>query len=908
MAKMKEIQYVLSVHWDREWYQSFEEFRLRLLPLLDEILDGLARGELKGPLVCDGQTSPLEDYLYLRPERADEISQHIREGSIEAGAWYVLPDLFQVGGESLIRNIEHGLKSVSTWGGAAPVSLNCCDMFGLNSQVPQIAAGFGIECAYLWRGINKTEARNLIWSGADGTELPCFRFGENGYWIYAVQVRAACDRSDVPDREAFFNRLETVVEKETAATDIDTILLFDGMDHSHWDRDYYRMLVDPASPFRVVHRGLEAFSRRLSSQRNSINNRIQGEQREPGIYDQEEHALLAGTLSSRSYLKRENAACENLLSGLAEPWSLIDGLTGGLAVDDPIFLSRAWDFLLQNQPHDSICGTSIDEVHQDMLFRFRQCRDLAHGVLRRSLGSIARRLPGNSAVDPDRHKLVLFNASATDRPGVHAVRIDLPLHWRAAKYAEWAEGTSPGFGIYDSAGAPVKFQILYVYSGRKRYNTDRIKSVKFYAVDQVELLIDHTLPPCGWSTLTLSRDTAVAEHGVHPQALCRQTPRMIMNELIRAAVDSEGRVLLSDLRTGLEYPGLFAFESEAEQGTPFHHESGPNPDIRTDLGSPFHVRTLFSGELGAALEIRKTMLIPVEYDYKHSCRSDEEVELPITIRLELRKGDPCLYASVAVENNCRDHRLSVLFPTLAKAAEYLSDTPFDLVRRPIGMRKEFIDSFEREVDTHPQGFFTAVAAGSGGLAVVTDGLKEAAVLERPDHPIRQTLIRGYRRFKFRNGEDDSQMQGVWNFPLRILPLEGPPDPIDLFSHAADIRGSVHCEQVGPDQLYRKKTPEAGLPERLSLLRLDGAVLSAFRRRDDERTELRIWNPREETHQARIYISKEFLLASRLSRWEVVDFRGIPVGPDGGLEDGIIRLELPPKAIRTLLLVEDKDER
>ena len=35
-------------------------------------------------------------------------------------------------------------------------------------------------------------------------------------------------------------------------------------------------------------------------------------------------------------------------------------------------IDLAWKHLLENHPHDSICGCSIDQVHQDMIYRFDQ--------------------------------------------------------------------------------------------------------------------------------------------------------------------------------------------------------------------------------------------------------------------------------------------------------------------------------------------------------------------------------------------------------------------------------------------------------------------------------------------------------------------------------------------------------
>ena len=50
----KVIAYVHS-HWDREWYREFEEFRLRLIEVFDEIIIALKKGDLP-VFYFDGQT------------------------------------------------------------------------------------------------------------------------------------------------------------------------------------------------------------------------------------------------------------------------------------------------------------------------------------------------------------------------------------------------------------------------------------------------------------------------------------------------------------------------------------------------------------------------------------------------------------------------------------------------------------------------------------------------------------------------------------------------------------------------------------------------------------------------------------------------------------------------------------
>ena len=37
--KKRDIYYFAGTHWDREWYQTFQQFRYRLVDMLDELVE-----------------------------------------------------------------------------------------------------------------------------------------------------------------------------------------------------------------------------------------------------------------------------------------------------------------------------------------------------------------------------------------------------------------------------------------------------------------------------------------------------------------------------------------------------------------------------------------------------------------------------------------------------------------------------------------------------------------------------------------------------------------------------------------------------------------------------------------------------------------------------------------------------
>src|ERR1700742_3480245 len=130
---MRTIHVVLTTHWDREWVQTLGQYRFGL----------------------DGQAVPLEDYLDVRPERADVLRKHLAEGRLVAGPWYVLADQFLEGDEATIRNLLLGIATTRRFGGEPMLHGYVPDSFGSIATLPMILGGFGIKGANLGRGLTR---------------------------------------------------------------------------------------------------------------------------------------------------------------------------------------------------------------------------------------------------------------------------------------------------------------------------------------------------------------------------------------------------------------------------------------------------------------------------------------------------------------------------------------------------------------------------------------------------------------------------------------------------------------------------------------------------------------------------------------------------------------------------------
>src|SRR5262249_37209625 len=99
--------------------------------------------------------------------------------------------------------------------------------------------------------------------------------------------------------------------------------------------------------------------------------------------------LLPGVLSTHLDLKRENRHAEHRLVTISEPLHSLLKVTG--VKDYPgDGLRQAWKLLLQNHPHDSICGCSSDEVVADMIARTRALHQMLDALDRQAQQAVAR--------------------------------------------------------------------------------------------------------------------------------------------------------------------------------------------------------------------------------------------------------------------------------------------------------------------------------------------------------------------------------------------------------------------------------------------------------------------------------------------------------------------------------------
>ena len=160
------VHLVPHTHWDREWYEPFQTFRMRLVELIDQLLVRMEE-DPRLRFTLDGQAATVDDYLEVRPEGRARIERLIAAGRLAIGPWQILMDEFLVSGETIVRNLELGWVRAEELGGAMPIGY-LPDMFGHIAQMPQILRRAGIDRAVVWRGVPASIERNsFAWRAPD---------------------------------------------------------------------------------------------------------------------------------------------------------------------------------------------------------------------------------------------------------------------------------------------------------------------------------------------------------------------------------------------------------------------------------------------------------------------------------------------------------------------------------------------------------------------------------------------------------------------------------------------------------------------------------------------------------------------------------------------------------------------
>jgi alpha-mannosidase len=894
------VHIVSHTHWDREWYLTYEQFRLRLVGLVDRLLDLLESQPDFAFFHLDGQTIVLEDYLELRPQQEPRLRKLIAEGRILVGPWYDMPDEFLVSGESLVRNLARGHRIARRYGTPMPVGY-LPDLFGHVGQMPQILRNVGLDNAILWRGFGGRQAE-YWWDAPDGSRVLMMHLPPEGY-CNATRVHLK--------RESMVERATAAIEKEAARTSVGEVLLMNGVDHvePHPVIPELARQVSKAMGVTVRHSTLPAY---VEAVRRAVHGGaakslevIRGELRGGEDYAN----LLPGVFSARVYIKQANARVQTLLEKRAEPLATFASMLGARYPYEE--LEYAWKTLLHNHPHDSICGCSVDAVHDENMTRFARAEQVGHAVLDQAAAVIARAVPAAPAAAM---RVVAINTTGTPYQGAIEVTVDLPYADAEPRRPDaealdapvtlWPSGAQVT-SILTPDGKPVSFQtmseeavITWVMS---RYETPWGLHAR-----RLRLLLHGAVPACGYASFDLGiSESAAAVRPAKSTLAC--SDRSAENEHLRLSINDDGTVDIVDRNSGTRYQRCGEFEDVADAGDEYNY-SPPKGDRRITSAAARHVRVtrIAAGPVRASFRIQFDLRLPASLSADRSSRSALPVDNPVVAVVSLDADSRRVGWHVSVDNKSKDHRLRILFPVGAAAITHVrAETAFDTVTRPARRQSPAKARMEVPVSYGPTGAFTEAGSDQCGAIVFGEGLTEYEAYTDGDEPhLAITLVRCVEYLS----RDDLAMRpsghagpglftpgaqclGWHSFRLAFEPRRDRPAASALFSRAASF--------VAPPLVVPAMGAGGSLPVVGAFVVLEAtqgaAVLSACHRAEEsERTLLRFFNPDETPANVAVRTREP------LSEAAHVNFLEEPLG-EIRVRNGVAAVAMAPHGIATVVL-------
>jgi len=809
MTKDKIFHVISNTHWDREWRFPFQKNRQMLVEMIDKVLEILNAEPEYRAFHLDSQSVVIQDYLEIRPEKKDLIKKYVKEKRLLIGPWFILPDEFQVGGENLIRNLLLGHKISREYGGVSKTGYSPFS-WGQISQLPQIYAGFGIDVIMFYRGVNSLDSKKaeFIWEGADGTKALTSRFStmpRYNFYFYIYRpvihnegfgdVEYKWKNGGTPfhfaDKELYgedyyipkpkdtyfleniIPSVKSIIENQVNDFTTPHVIWMEGHDSSGPNiktvrilRDIKRLLPE----IEVKHSTLEEYTECLKKSADYKSLAIVKGERRSAQYDNRSGNLYGYTTSARMYLKQKNFETEKWLQYYAEPFNSIAGLLG-LNIKDQ-YLEKAWYYLLENSAHDSIGGCSLDEIHDDMMFRYKQSIEISKGVFERACKYIAVNL-NLSAYPENSIHIVLLNPTNYIRNEIVEAYIDIP--------------------------SDMNKNTIDIYVGNKKVDIQYCSKMKSQPV--VEQMTDrpmyfdmqryhcylklNNVPSFGIKSLYIKPSSNIISNKKDKICYKEKGLPVLENKFLRVKIQSNGTLNVYDKLNKRSFTELGYFYDEGEAGHAWVNK--PVKPFITTLKAKPEITVKENGHLSASCLIKYNLRIPSSLEDRGKRKRTEEIHIEVEVRLTqtARRID----FKIRLKNTAESHRLRIMFPTGLEAVSSFGEGQFDVVERSC-MRPDTKDWIEQPMYDYPMHHFVDVNDGVYGAAVLVHGLKEYELSDDPQRTLAITLLRAFRFIiQPSSVQDYSHLKGSQCLGDHFY-------SISFYPHKGDwVKGKVYAEAL-----------------------------------------------------------------------------------------------------------------
>ena len=914
---MKTTVHIIShSHWDREWYQSFESHRMKLIELVDNILDKAENDPEFGGFFLDGQVIAIDDYLEIRPEKRAQVEKCIREGKLQTGPWYILQDEFLTSGEACVRNLQVGMQEAEQYGAVGNVGY-FPDAFGNAGQMPQVLKQAGMDAVVFGRGVKPIGPNNevtggqyestyseMMWASPDGTKLPGILFAN--WYNNGVEIPV-----DEAEAKVYWDK-KLADARKFAATH--QLLMMNGCDHQPLQKNITEAIRVARKLYPDVEFIHSDFKKYVEAMEKEISENFSTVKGELTSQETDGRWTLANTASSWIGLKVDNRAGETALERKAEPAAAMADVMGKAYPEDQMIYS--WKKLMQNHPHDSICGCSVDEVNEEMKTRFAKSRQVADAIYDESVEYLTNKV-NTAALPGDGEKIpfVVWNTSGETKSQVvekelHLFRDYNLFVWDGYEAAEKVE--LPAMVLRDADGnvVPAKIADAGVAFG---YDLPDDRFRQPYMAKKVLVTFEAEVPALGYRTYYL--ETAEQAQDVD---VVSADENVLENDAVKVVVNADGSYNLLDKKTGRMYENLGFYEDTGDMGNEYIYIQDSGKQVVSTNGMKAEISCVERNAFRTVVEICHKMMVPsgmgeelqrqremcIDPYTRVANRSSELVEMDVKTVLTLEKSAKGLRVATTICNQAKDHRVRVILPTGLDASMHMADSAFEVVRR----NNRHNDTWTNPCGCERQQCFVAMEDAKGGLLVANRGLYEYEILEDQGNAVAVTLLRCVAEM----GDwgyfptPKAQQTGTFCLEFEVVPFAAG-ETGDAFREGYAFQEDLTVEQAGLERAFLRKPGqvkpelvEGELPLEMSFLAFegDGIHMTAFKK-GQKKDDLFVRFVNNMEHEEVLSFKKEDWM-KEVYRSNVIEEKGDLMIPD---KDGVYYVALREFEIATFGIVK-----
>ncbi len=695
-AELSVIYVIPHLRWEREWFDTFEISRAKLLETLEQLNKQLSADRSTGKhqtqyFLLAGQTVILEDISEIRPDLVATLVIFNAGGRLGIGPWYVNVDESLVSGESLVRNLLAAQDDGTRYGLKLMPVAYVPDLNRHTSQLPQILRGFGINTALLRHGAPVVDMP-FRWEAPDGSSILVVNHDSRMIWPHAV-----------PGAFDIFNSIKAQHE---VRPDGPYLWLFDSGNATRSISDIAQKL-EKQTGYPVRQSDPITYVRALRGElTDTFRPAIKGELRLQSL--RQNAYLLSGTLSTRLHIKQQNAQIQTRLSYQVEPWLAI-ALTHG-EIKHPnnmrALLNYCWRLLLQTQSRNALGGSASDAVIAENEIRYRKIHDASSQIIENVLDALPGQLHlKNTPVNREEIYLVVWNPLNWPVRQAVDIQIELPKNRHPGQLAvpdgreqlySWEPETNTLSFIAEAPGTGYSTYILF---------------------------FDDTPPPPRYHIRT-SLGTAIANG--EGDTLTVTDDKLIWHS---------GNKVIED---------VLRFFDGGDAGDTFNYDP-PEEDVivQGELIGDVAVET--APHFSRLILRHRMRIAPSLNDDRNRQRGLKLLEITTTATFyENIKG---IHFKTSFVNPADDHRLRVHLRTGIESNSTLADTAYNIVERPIEAQGPIIPpentpNVEGFITTHPAQSVISVEDSHAAVALVMRGLPEyEGIYEDGQITLALTLLR-----------------------------------------------------------------------------------------------------------------------------------------------------------------------